>query len=372
MMKVACRTSIQLACVLAFAAASGSAVAAASYDCQMLETTGGYTYAWTAAINAAGEVAGYADFPAGHDAARWSADGFVTELGNLGHEGVARAINDNGLVIGESWTADYDRLLPVRWSGTTPTPLPLRPGDLAGAAYGVNNRGVIVGISRTTNFGRGHAVMWRNGKVIDLGTLGDQASQASRSSRATAINNDGAIVGRSDVDGAGSSHAVWWDTSRQIHDLGTLPGGLNSTASAINSHGVVVGSSERAAGDTAVHAVAWVNGEPRDLGVLPGHTQSEAYGINRAGTVVGSGAVDDSFQHRVALVWPGLNRAPKDLNKLLTPACQLAMGSFRLIRASDINRNGAIAATGEYFDGMGGLHYGAFKLVPVTVSTAAD
>lgn len=369
MMKISSRTPIKLACALAFGTIGCSAFAVVRYDCQMLQTTG-YTYAWTSAINAAGEVAGFGDFESSRNAARWSVDGAATELDDLGEYGSASGINDNGLVVGQSWTAGFDHYVPVSWAGTTPTALPMLAGDVAGAAYGVNNRGVIVGVNGPQNYGQTHAVMWRNGKVVDLGTLGDQTDQASRSSAANSINRQGVIVGSSDTETPRSVHAVQWDTSRQIHDLGTLPGDQQSWAADINDRGVIVGRSEHTAANerSAVHAVAWVDGGVRDLGVLPGHQHSRAYAINHSGTVVGSGAADDGAFSDVALVWPHLDRAPQDLNKLLNKGC----GSFKLTHASGINRDGVIAATGVYVDGMGGVHYGPFKLVPVPAADAAQ
>jgi probable HAF family extracellular repeat protein len=365
MMKTLFQAPIKLACALALGVVGSSTLAAVRYECRSLET-GSFPWAWTNGINSAGEVVGFSDFPSGsRNAARWSTDGAVTELGDLGKYGDAFGINDNGLVVGRSRTVDYDEI-PVAWTGTTPTALPLLSGDVDGAAYGVNGRGVIVGISG--DYWHGHAVMWRNSKVLDLGTLGDQASQASRTSAAYSINSQGVIVGSSDTGAPDSRHAVWWDTSGQVHDLGTLAGAKRSWAKAVNNKGIIVGESERAAGDSTTRAVAWVDGVVRDLGVLPGYTQSTASAINRSGTVVGNA---DDGNRTMAVVWPGLNRAPRDLNTLLMGGCEWRGIAYRLTLASGINRDGVIAANGEYIGWDGGPRFAAFKLVPVPANTAA-
>jgi probable HAF family extracellular repeat protein len=67
------------------------------------------------------------------------------------------------------------------------------------------------------------------------------------------INERGQIVGYSDSS-AGARHAVLWDNGRTI-DLGTLPGGNSSSARAINARGQIVGVSRTSTG--VEHAVLW-------------------------------------------------------------------------------------------------------------------
>ena len=86
--------------------------------------------------------------------------------------------------------------------------------------------------------------------------------------------------------------------------------------------------------------------------------------------MVGSGTEDDIFLHPVALVWSKMTKAPRDLNTLLTNRCQSGLGVYALTDGAGINRDGVIAATGEYIDGLGGVHTSAFKLVPAPVANA--
>jgi probable HAF family extracellular repeat protein len=69
-----------------------------------------------------------------------------------------------------------------------------------------------------------------------------------------------------------------------VTDLGTLPGGRNSSAWAINALGQVVGSTTIS--DHA-HPFLWTDGQLRDLGILPGNSECRATAINDGGQVVG-------------------------------------------------------------------------------------
>jgi probable HAF family extracellular repeat protein len=101
--------------------------------------------------------------------------------------------------------------------------------------------------------------------VTDLGALTDGA--------ATGINERGDIVGHSFA-------------SRDMTDLGTLPGGSASRATGINARGDVIGYSRTTGGKT--HAFLYPEGGHMiDLGALPGSSESEAWSINVHGDVVG-------------------------------------------------------------------------------------
>jgi probable HAF family extracellular repeat protein len=230
--------------------------------------------AWVAGINAAGEAVGHSR---GH-AVRWAADGTVTDLDTLHNELTSRAaaINDNGVIVGVSETAD-SREHAARWNPDgTAIKLPSLPGDEASAATAVNLDGVIVGTSGK------HAVRWDiNGTVTALPALAGQTQSA-----AYGINNDGVIVGTS------GKHAVRWAPDGTITRLKKVPGQRVSTATAVNGDGVIVGwsaeSDDSSSGDSAVR---W--GSDGSITVLsPGtHDQAEAAGINDAGVIIGSSRV---------------------------------------------------------------------------------
>ena len=146
--------------------------------------------------------------------------GRLTDLGAVGGSAAssrATAVSETGYIAG---TSDGDTL-PVRWrydntvstSIATLEQLPMPSGFVLPAVAAVNADGDVVGSAWTSNFARTHAILWRNGEAIDLGTWPGGAS-----SKAFGINAVGQIVGEGDVDGSGRNHALLWTVSR-----GTTP-----------------------------------------------------------------------------------------------------------------------------------------------------
>jgi len=230
-------------------------------------------------------------------------------------------------------------------------------GDAVGA-MAINDRGQVAG-------GNGHAFLWTNGKLRDLGTLRPEEYEDSTSAVANDVNNQGVLVGCS-----GSFRAVFGtglESARgivvknnhlqqfsgynvsfipyAINDAGQIvglnafrgffyaqgkmialgtfshvPNGNRSTTRSLNARGQVVGWSTvgnlpiAKFGQLATHAFLWQrhgkSGRMRDLGTLPGWVSSYAYKINQQSEIVGSvsdaGGDTDGFERAsrtAAFLW---------------------------------------------------------------------
>jgi len=214
----------------------------------------------------------------------WS-NGVLTDL--LGRAGSARGINDRGQVVGTT-TADG---LAYLWDNGTLQFLPSLGG--AARAYSINNRGQIVGSSQTASPTIGHAVMWEDGQITDLGALaGDSLSTPG------GITQSGLVVGLSFNDVYAGGHPFRWQ-------LGVLlpmspsyqTDSLVVSLAGVNESGTVAGN--RRAGRQAVvveNGVTWV------LPGLEGSVGSSASGINARGDVVGYVWVNNFGAER-AVLW---------------------------------------------------------------------
>jgi len=196
----------------------------------------------------------------------------MIDLGALGLNSCAYAINDSGQVVGKAETASgaYHAFL---YSNGTTTDLGTQVGS-SSFAHGINNSGELVGY--TNLWGPYHAFLYSDGTMTDLGTLGGSSSHAN------GINNNGQVVGYATITD-GLAHAFLYSNGT-LTDLGTLDGGYVSYAYAINESGQIVGHAS-ASPDTP-HAFLYSNGEMTDLGTLGG-SRSFARGINDSGQVVG-------------------------------------------------------------------------------------
>lgn len=171
-------------------------------------------------------------------------------------------------------------------------------GTLGGAESGanaLNASAAVVGWSETAEGSR-HAFLYRDGELIDLGTL-----PGGRDSVATDINDAGLVVGFSAINEFGPAfpavtQAFAWQ--ERMVALGALycPCTFNdrygsSSASAISETAQVVGSSETVRGERVRHAFLFEGGAPRDLSTAGSWSVSRALDIGAGGVVVGNVAV---------------------------------------------------------------------------------
>jgi probable HAF family extracellular repeat protein len=245
-----------------------------------------------------------------------------------------RPVNRKGAVTGIADTTASDPFDPLcfydcfvvhafQWQHGALTDLGALVAGASSAPNAINASGVVAGISETGALDSTapfppefDAVVWKDGQIIDLGTLGGTFSYAAD------INDQGQVIGfalngRSDAyiprDNAFSSEcgagpmptemrAFVWQEGRGMRSLGTL-GGPESCARYINQRGQVAGFSFTSytpnAGTRipAFEPFIWTNGRMTSLGSLGG-TQGYPNGLNNQGQVAGySTLAGDEITH---------------------------------------------------------------------------
>lgn len=236
----------------------------------------------------------------------------------------ASAVNDSGTVIGnyaQSGTLASQALV---WSGPAFAEAAL-PGlrcdyctRISIAANAINDQGEVAGSSNSSIFSNGqyvsggvYAVAWTSGVITTLGSL-----QASGYSAAYGINVDGEIVGSSRVGASAGapSHAFLFRQGAML-DLGTLGGDTDSSAASINDAEQIVGQSENTTVSDTSRAFLYQNGKMYDLNslILPTDplagsvTLEDAVSISSNGWIAvnGTDANDPGWQRAFLLVPAG-------------------------------------------------------------------
>jgi len=213
-------------------------------------------------------------------------NGTLTEIGNTANGFYAQGLNNSGQVVGVQGNNDGHFSAAVLSNGiisslgTLYGPFSI----MSSQAFGINDFGQAIGSAEVgfpiteCNGSTVHAVLFTNGTVTDLGSLGK-----CNPSQAYSINNSGQAVGMAYYANGDQRAALF--SNGVVTDLGTL-GGSQSFAWSINDSGQVVGAAATN-GNAPLHAALFSNGTVTDLGALEGGS-SEAYSINNNGQVVGS------------------------------------------------------------------------------------
>jgi probable HAF family extracellular repeat protein len=262
-------------------------------------------------------------------------DGVMTDLGFLpgDEESVARAINNDGLIVG---TSEFDILFGsgtfhgVTWTGGAIAPL----ADFGAGSFpsDVNASGRIAGWAMNPGVSADRAVTWFGGVLTNEGS-GEEHSY----NRAQGISDDGRLAGFawnlfSPNDAIAQNGGVW-------KTVGGIDGPFqNAEARDVNNAGVVVGLQAFPSGNW--HPATWTIGTlgAVDVGLLPGFDLGELDDVNEAGLAVGRCYTDSAPSISHAILWDGDTR--HDLNDLLPDGVDAV-----LYDAQEINEQGDIVGT---------------------------
>jgi len=220
----------------------------------------------------------------------------------------ARYPNFNPFIVG---FADPYLVHAFSWKDGHLRDLGALPGNNSSAVFEVNSGGTGAGMSGTaatdpnTGWPADNAVIFKNGRVINLGTLpGGYESQAND------INDRGQVSGFASNGTADPYSMFDWGTQARsfiwqdgkMRDIGTL-GGPDAVSTTLNASGQITGQSytnvtaNAATGVPTTDPFLWQRGHMLDLGTLGG-TYGLANWLNDAGEVVGqSNLAGDQTAH---------------------------------------------------------------------------
>jgi probable HAF family extracellular repeat protein len=265
-------------------------------------------------LNDSGTVVSYADLavPGQAHAFQWK-NGVITDLGTLSEDNnsAAASINSRGWATGQSQNSTIDPVLgfpefrAVLWKNGQIIDLGTLDSGTESLGVFVNDAGQVIGFSTINTepdpFGfvgfPTHTFIWQNGQKLDIGTLGGDDTFPGAS---CSHPPEDMVWGQSSTSttpnldtGLPTLDPFLWEHGKMT-DLGTL-GGTFGFAQCANHRLQVIGDSSvgakpaacTAIGSPGCHAFFWENGIITDLGTLGGDS-SQAWWLNDAGVTAGS------------------------------------------------------------------------------------
>jgi probable HAF family extracellular repeat protein len=160
---------------------------------KQLPSLPGATWSTAVAIDDAGEFVGESSFNNPQSVRGYvTDDAGVTDMGTLGGPSlIPNAINQAGLVVGESTAVNYDWHA-FEYADGLLTDLGVLPGGDYSAAYSVNDEGAAVGTADGPNLTY-HGVIWTDGKIHQLDPM-VRGIRRRQVISAQAINDAGQIA----------------------------------------------------------------------------------------------------------------------------------------------------------------------------------
>ena len=241
-------------------------------------------------------------------------NGVMQDLGTLGGTDTGLL----GIGFGNIEINERGQIVACSYTNTTPNPTTGLPtldpflwdekngmidlGSLGGTVgcatgNGLNNAGQVIGYSTLPGDTVVHPFLWSRGVLRDLGTLGGDSGVP------ISINDAGEVVGFT-VDQSGEVLATLWRNGAMIN-LGTLNPLPNSNAQWINSKEQIVGFAATSDFKFPV-AFLWENGGPMvDLNTLVPPSKLHLAGalhINDRGEIAGNGTLPSGDAHNFLLI----------------------------------------------------------------------
>ncbi|MCC7408211.1 MAG: PEP-CTERM sorting domain-containing protein, partial [Phycisphaeraceae bacterium] len=341
--------------------ASAAMGASTLYSVTDLGSLGGDSVAY--AINNQGQVVGTCEGVGDGKAFIWDAVHGIRELQGLGGDYTyAYAINDAGTAVGGAWTGD-NQIHATLWAGQlTASDISTGPNQTS-IAFGINTAGATA-IQAVNDGGNATRMVIRSpsGQMTDYGTL------SGSNAIAWAINDAGIVALQWDAYGLPLGNPQIWSQAFQLMFL-SKPDGANSSALyALSNVDTGAGATFLPGEPGNWRAIYW---EVNPVRVFPGNIvgittvlptlggATIAWGINDLNQAVGTSSIDpfsaDDLKLRAFFYDHGAGEM-YDLNTLLVPGT-----GWLLLGAQDINENGQIVGWGINPDGQ--RH--AFLLTPV-------
>ncbi len=222
-----------------------------------------------------GEIVGYSTVSISENSPTYVFTSRGGVIYNTGIIGTVRAVNIHGDMVGELAKLPYGGIIgSYLWKEGKIIELPFEPSD-------INDNGQIVGTySATGNYYDSRAVIWEDGIMTTLNTLG------GRYSRAEGINNKGQIIGYSETEEKNDTSIgkafVWENGTMTTIDVNAIPSDINNK------------------GQVVVKNYVWDNGNLFDINGLMSEDAdwrhiSTLSGINDHGQIVGAGLYQEAW-----------------------------------------------------------------------------